>query len=745
MTSKKQWAHFEDRVREIAGYIWGRPCNPARVGGVNIDGVAILEPEIRCFVEITEERTLNKVREDVIKLQTAKSAAFSDGIMARCFCVVNGPITSAMTEAAAPHRINVLSIDDFTKHFFDFPTYQAIRADSPFGSAINPITGASDETKYVPVKYKVEGRKGDITSIELAEMIRNGHNIILLGEYGSGKSRCIREVFRHLSETAVTDCCHPVAVDLRKSWGLRQGGELIRRHFHDLGLDSLEASAIKAFRLKSLVFLLDGFDEIGSQAWSNDGARLKLIRAKSLEGVKDIVQSNGGGVLVAGREHYFPSVEEMYSALGMSRDNAIVVRSKNEFSDSELLEYFQNRDIDVEIPSWLPKRPLICQTIGELPAKELEDMFGDQGDEVAFWNHFISILCQRDANIHVSFDANTILRILIQLARLTRTKGANVGPISLGELQEAFELATGAAPVEEASIMLQRLPSLGRVGPESNDRQFVDIYILDGLRAKDIARIGKISEVEIAEAAAARWTNPLDDLGQKVLAGDESLAESSKMNIAREAIKYGNRILASDIISSLSRKKADNVDFGGIGLVGGEFLLFCLDERPMSNLTLRDTWFGELAMPVRSCSNVKIENCAAAKVTGISSASALPRWISRLLADEYESVSSVSRIRKIGLKPSQEILITFIRKTFFQKGSGRKEEALLRGLGTVASKSLSNRILNIMIRQGLLKTFKGDEGTVYAPVRSNANRMQKILDELTASQDDLWKEVSDLK
>ncbi|MER8397494.1 hypothetical protein [Mesorhizobium sp. M1348] len=348
----------------MASLIWSRPCTPQRVGGVNIDGVTILKAELQCFVEITEEKSLSKVREDVIKLHTAKNTMFSKGVMARCFCIVNGNITPAMRDAGREQHIHVLSFDEFSKQFFDFDSYSSIRMSAPFGSSINPLTGETDDTKYVPVRYSVDGKKGDISTKDVTEYLLGGKNVVLLGEYGSGKSRCIREVFTLLSETATVNFCHPIAIDLRKSWGLRQSGELIRRHFNELGLDSLESSAIKAFNAKSIIFFLDGFDEIGSQSWSNDSNRLKFIRAKSLEGVKDVVQKNAGGSLVAGREHYFPSTDEMFAALGINPQNTVVIRSKSEFSESELLEYFQNRDIDVDVPNWLPRRPLICQTIG---------------------------------------------------------------------------------------------------------------------------------------------------------------------------------------------------------------------------------------------------------------------------------------------------------------------------------------------------------------------------------------------
>ena len=158
--AKKQWASFEDRVRDIAGYIWGRPCVPKQVGGVNLDGVVVLEPEIHCFVEITVNKTIAKVREDIAKLRTAKSAALAKGIMARCFCVVDGDVTPAMVEAGAPHHISVWSIEAFTKQYFDFSSYRVARLSAPFGSSVNPLTGESDDTEYVPVRYLVDGKKG---------------------------------------------------------------------------------------------------------------------------------------------------------------------------------------------------------------------------------------------------------------------------------------------------------------------------------------------------------------------------------------------------------------------------------------------------------------------------------------------------------------------------------------------------------------------------------------------------------
>lgn len=290
--------------------------------------------------------------------------------------------------------------------------------------------------------------------------------------------------------------------------------------------------------------------------------------------------------------------------------------------------------------------------------------------------------------------------------------------------------------------MLQRLPSLGRVSSETADRQFVDIYILDGLRAKDVTNVCTGSDIEASLIASTKWTNPLDNLGQRVLAADPAVTEKSKLVFADRASKAGNAVLASDLVASLVRTAKTPFDFERLEVKDGEFLYFPLGERVVSNLKITSCVFGELAFPAKDFTNVQISNCLASKVSGISSPTALPSWITGLEADQYDSVESVSRIRKIGLKPPQEILITIIRKTFFQKGSGRKEEALLRGLGTLAAKSMSSKIINVMIREGLLTSFKGSEGAVYSPVRANTKRMQQILDELGGSSDPLWLEVS---
>lgn len=423
------WASFEDKVRAAASFIFNGDCVPMNVGGVDIDGVILLSDDVQIFIEMTVQRDLNKVREDVNKLNLARSAYLAaHQSYPRCYCVVNGAVTRAMKDAGTPLRISVLSFDEFSAIFFDFEKYRHARGNAPFSSAINPLTGAKDEREYVAVSYRINGSAKEIGISDIATMLRDGRKVVLLGEYGTGKSRCSRELFNLLAVTATANNLYPIALDLRDFWGLRRAPELITRHIGDLGLDQkLENAAVRALNAERLILLLDGFDELGSQAWSNDSEKLRAIRGKALEGVKDLISRGKQGILISGREHYFNNNEEMFSALGLSSANSIVVRCKDEFTDEEMREFFRRYVAeDIVMPDWLPRRPLVCQTIADMSDEELDQMFGVGEDELSFFDHFIGVLSRRDARIRASFDAATIEAVLRRLATLTRTRPANV-------------------------------------------------------------------------------------------------------------------------------------------------------------------------------------------------------------------------------------------------------------------------------------------------------------------------------
>ena len=592
----KGWATFEDSVRGIASQIWASPAVSERVAGVALDCVVRVNAELAILIEVTEERDLGKIREDVSKLVVAKNHMFNmEHVFARCYCVVNAEtVTSSMVEAGSSQRIRVLTFRQFRQMFFSFDRYENARKQRQFGSAVDPVTGASDDLPYVSVKYSLAGSERFLTMMDIANLLLGGKRIILIGDYGSGKSRCVRELFYHLSEFQKREHYYPIAVDLRNNWGLKRFSEIIRRHCDDLGLDDVSNEMLRVLPSGAFIFLLDGFDELGSQAWSVDTDKLRAIRAESLEGVKDLVLSYTGGLLITGRAHYFNSDEEMHRALGLDKSNSQILYCKEEFDSEELAQYFSLLSSNLELPEWLPRKPLICKTIAELDPESISRMFSDESGDIEFWYHFIDVLCKRDVRIHSSLDQGTLYNLLRQLARVTRVKSADVGPLSLSEIQQSFEAVVGQAPVEQASAMLQRLPGLGRVRAESDDRQFIDMYILDGLRAVDLLDCVVSFPAGVPEAI---WRNPLNQLGQRIFAHGIASQERAALQYATRCASGNNRVLTSDIIASMAWVDIDEFDYRNFALDDGHFLLFDMSRTQMLNIRITNSTFLALVFP----------------------------------------------------------------------------------------------------------------------------------------------------
>ena len=731
------WEVLEERVRTIASYIWNASAEPEVVHGVKCD--AVLKPDVDRWIvlEVTKSGTLDKLRTDLSKFAVIKPALIAEGIHTSCYFVTAEKPTDSLIATAKAVGVTALSVGQLQKLFFDYERYRHVRTSKPFGSAVDPSSGEKDLIPYVPVRYvQFEGKKS-YTIAELVRALRKQKRIVLLGHYGTGKSRCVQETFMKLSEVASEQNLYPLAVDLRAHWGLRRATEIVRRHFEDLGLSHNADSALRVMDKGALTLLLDGFDEIASQVWSDDPKRLEEIRVQSLMGVADLVRSSRGGVLISGREHYFNSNEEMFRCLGLQARNTLVVCCAEEFSEEQMRDYLSVVGPDVMIPTWLPKRPLVSKMLTSFDRETLHSLSGEDG-EVDFWYRLLDAICQREARIHPSLDAGTIRRVLLELAHLSRRKGNNVGPLTLRELNDAFEKVVGRPPRDEASAMLQRLPMLGRADASGSDRQFLDTYILDGLRATAVAEMMDAGPPE--KHRYETWLHPLGVLGQAILT--QSIVDhgdsSRYLRYVRQLAESGNRVLAGDIVTALFGAEGVQTNFGNMVLAGSHLGTINLAETGARHLTIRDSFIDEMTVGTNAPTGVTVENCIITTVRGLSTSDRLPEWLVEPEIDRFDALANVARIREAGLSKEQEIFVTVVHKTFFQPGSGRKEEALLRGLGAAGDRKIARRVLGMLIDEGVLTSFPGQEGSVYTPVRKHTTRMGQIVEQLRYSSDPLW-------
>ena len=189
---------------------------PQRIDGVNFDAVAKISEEELILIEVTEENNLNKVRSDIAKIQAVKLNYMLKGILAKAFIVLNQEPTPGMIDLGKKSKVTVLSIDEFAKMAFDFQSYASIRNRLAFGSAINPTTGNPDNHSYIPVDYIDEAGGRKYLARDIADKLAKGEKIILLGEYGTGKSRCTKEIFTTIEKNVEIGGKFVISINLRE-------------------------------------------------------------------------------------------------------------------------------------------------------------------------------------------------------------------------------------------------------------------------------------------------------------------------------------------------------------------------------------------------------------------------------------------------------------------------------------------------------------------------------------------------
>lgn len=745
-----KWSEFEKEIRDIASHRWNCNAVAETISGVRCDCILKVDPSEWIIVEITTENNLDKVRRDILKLRTVKSACMLKEILARCYFVMRGTPTDSMRQTGDDNKVKVMSAEEFRNEFFRYGDYIHTRSTKQFGSLINAETGDPEENSFVNVSYTDVKSGNELFIKDIIALLIRGKRVVLKGDFGLGKSRCVRQVFDTIT-SCQTGATYTIAINLRDHWGQKRASEIINRHFADLGID--DKNFFKVYNQSNVIYLLDGFDEIGTQSWSSDKDVMHHMREVSVCALKDLIGKVKGGVLITGREYYFNSDDELSSCLGLKADNTVFLECHDEFSESELEEYIK-KNIDAEqsavagnalteLPVWFPKRPLVIRLMTKYPGlfsedNALEDIYG-------FWCALLNEICEREARIYPALNPGVIKSVLIILADKTRLSANNSGPISQKDLSDAFVAAAGFAPNDESSIMLQRLPSLGRINADSPDRQFLDSFILNGLRAQSIINFSNSWDMALL---SQDWFNPLDEVGLSILA--EHIEKDKRhfdtfLNIARRATEQGNMIMAADIVAALCLTKNDHIDFKEIYISCARISFLSFEGKRIERLRIDGSFIERLDLTNSKLSDtVIICDSEIKKVNGVASRSNIPPQIKNNEIKEFELLGTTALIKKANLSDSQKIFVEMARKIFFQPGRGRKENALLRGMGVSGDKQLSQKILGMMIDDKLISKVKGDEGFIYIPERSQSSRIDRMLKELTLSSDPLWIKISSL-
>jgi hypothetical protein len=726
-----RWQDLEREVRKIAESVWSTKAEPEDIAGVRCDVVLKPKKDYWILVEVSKRDDINKLRDDVAKLNVMKQGLFARRIFSECYFVTLGDHNSLRSTGDAL-EVEVHSLGTFASKFIGSSQYITERLQSPFGSAVDPDTGEVDGKSYTAIRY-LDFADREYSIANIVSALKAGKKIVLTGEFGSGKSRCIMEIFKDLIQS--NGQFPPMAINLRENYGVKKFNRLISDHLDSLGLGEYTDNIVRSVRRGQQILLLDGFDEIGSQAWSGDPNRLRETRKRSLEGVRDLIANCGNsGIFLTGREHYFSTREEMAECLGVDLSDIFLLKCPDEFSDEEVGEYLKANTALKSVPHWMPRKPLICQLLARLSPEEVDRIESASEGELEFFESVFDAICARETKLNPAIFKDSLKSILLELAQRTREKYEDAEKITAEEINRVFFDVTGAAPVDEAAQLLQKLPYLGRTGEGGAERIFVDDYAKDGLRGIALARSVQKSDKNLPRQ---NWIKPLGQLGLRMLARNAGLGHDTE-KFAKHCSAHANNQVGCDFIAARMLLEDEEIDFHGFSVYDGRIKDLALIDVRIKNLSVSAVEIEELVIEGVEFEATRFSDCMIEVLKGASDLSGFKDVFANPTIGKSEDTSSAARISELNLSNSQKTLLAILKKLFFQKGRGRREDALLRGAERYWDRDAADSAIQYMINSKIIILGAGDEGLLYIPQRKYTQRISQIMKMQNNSKDDLW-------
>ena len=397
---------FEVEIKRVASALWD--AAPGSVTsqilfGRERDLVFSENESLIHFVECTTSRTLAKAQGDSKKLAQLRDKFENAHLRSKLWFVTKDEPTADQADACRKERVVAVSLQTFRRQLLDPEKYLDLREDRPFGSAADPFNNESTDIRKVrwqETTLRVDGAKAPWSIVDVCNRLVAGGVVVLLGDFGVGKSLFIREVFRNLQarRSATNDGPIPVALNLREHWN-QGAAAALRAHAESLGMDKPDR-LVRALNAGRLIPLLDGFDELAAVTW-NQRTPQKLAEARraSQKIVREFVDTCRGkcGLLVAGRESFFDP-GEIQGGLSCRASDAFV--HLDGFGEGEATAFLRYLGLHGTLPEWLPTRPLF---LAHLAARgDLQEIIhgGTAASPAVAWDHLIDTACRREAKIH---------------------------------------------------------------------------------------------------------------------------------------------------------------------------------------------------------------------------------------------------------------------------------------------------------------------------------------------------------
>jgi hypothetical protein len=739
---------FENEVRRVARALWPEASysGAIKVDGRERDGVFETEECIH-VLEATTSRRLDKAVQDITKLVSLvlKYQRNPSRKATRAWFVTRDEPTADQRHAAQKHKafLTVLAFSQFQSRLIDVRGYLAARENYPFGSVRDPVTGDQNPAvDYVPLVLAEPGKPTVHSPDDLVVLLENGRRVVLLGDYGAGKSMTLRHVHRKLAASYAKGESprFPVYLNLRDHYGQTEPAEVLERHARAIGFEH-PSHLVRAWRSGYVHLLLDRFDEVTGLSIQGFWSKLRANRYRAMEPVRRLVSEHpvGVGLTVAGRAHFFDTETERRSALGV---NDPLDLSLNEFNEAQLQEYLKRCKLRGPVPPWLPSRPLLVAYLAATGF--LEDIVGQWAADLepaAGWDLLLDKVTSREARIEAGIDGPTVRRILERLATKARLTPDGLGALGPDDIVAAFREVCGYPPDDRGMLLLQRLPGLGVEQGESETRRFIDVSFAETCRAGDVHTFAE------NPYGMSIYAGPLEcsagTLGIAVAAVkfQKSAFTTAKIEAAiQQAVTLGNNYLAADLVLSAIEAGHEIISNVYIKEVLIPQVDFAQDMPRAQGVHFQDALFVELQIDsdVDGASLPRFERCYIANLEGRVSASDLPPGVfDDCIIDTFTSgADTTNAVLDLHLPLGVRIFITILKKLFARRGRGRRENALYRGLDH-RGKRLVPDILQLLRANSIAFPCRRGVETIWLPDRSANARAGRIISSPSAKDDPL--------
>lgn len=713
------------------------------------------------LVEITVSKKQSKTHQDLEKLSDAINhweKVHRGTKIVRGWLVTQYELTpdqQKVLKLFSKAKIFHQSYNSLVSRIINSQDYLAARSNHRFGSAQNLFNDSFDFKEEIFVETSLRSvfpkTSGGVRLGYLKKWISNGtkKRVLLIGEFGSGKSMHMRELFRFLAKehTYGKTRTFPISLNLRDFAELETPDEALRRHAERIGVRDLGERLIRAWRAGFSSLLIDGFDEVSPRVSAPMSRRLVDIRKQALLIVRRFISDSPSDttIVLAGRSNFFPTLKEMMECLGLD-DSWFVYRLEQLANETELSSFLDKYNARFYPPEWIPRLPLLLGYLAVVAQKEdisdIDSLSPSEG-----WRLLLAKFTKREVSQidKLPLIEQDLFDIYGDIATKARKRAGGIGPISIKDMLESFRSVLGDDAEGLSLGQLLRMPGLvysveqrvdivgGFDSPSDSESRvfispdFVDVcsanhlssYHLDYKEYRINAFLGLKSSISITGSELLMNIFSDFDANKYLLPHINKISKSNYAQIDLiqtmiwNGLKYGGKALyisgcdidaldLDNIRSDVSRIKFENCYFCRI-IIG----------------YIEDV---KLLPMFQNCAIELLEIHEPAK---INESYFEDTEIDQILHLELDSTNLRDRIKS----NEEKIFFDVLKKIYEQSGSGRLEKALFSGNAPHQYPVVEHIIDAMRSKKVIVPMSCVSSETLWKPVPSRVGEVRRYLAE----------------